>query len=78
MRTKELKGERVRQGKNTTYMGNVIGKNEKTYRNKENGVTQWTYTEARLVIEDLGLSPERADYIFLDEGLQIGNIAQSE
>lgn len=73
MKTNELKAERIRQGKNSTYMGNVIGKNEKTYRNKENGITQWTYTEARLVINDLGFSPEKADYIFLDEEFQNGN-----
>lgn len=75
MKTKELKAERIRQGKNSTYMGKVIGKNDKTYRNKENGITQWTYEEARLVMVDLGLSLERADDIFLEYGFQIGNNA---
>ena len=75
MKTKELKAERIRQGKNSTYMGKVIGKNDKTYRNKENGITQWTYEEARLVMVDLGLSLERADDIFLEYGFQIGKNA---
>lgn len=65
MNTNELRGQRIRQGKSAGYMAKVIGKSEKTYRNKESGICKWEYGEVRAIQKDMGFSTEQTDFIFL-------------
>lgn len=70
MRSNELRSERVRQGKSTRYMGNVIGKNADSYRKKERGDVKFTCEEIAAVSKDLDLDPVKLDVIFFDSNLQ--------
>lgn len=61
----KLKGARVEQGKTQKYMSNVLGHSTmQSYTLKENGKREFTLTEAKLIAEDLKLTPEEINEIF--------------
>lgn len=66
MNTQELKGERVRQGKSTEYMGKLIGKTTDAYAKKERGEVKFTPEEQVVLAKDLKLSFEMFNAIFYD------------
>lgn len=58
-----LKAERIRAGLSTSDMATLIGKTVDTYRNKENGKTQFRLTEIAAIAKKLNMS---IDYLFED------------
>lgn len=78
MNANELKSERVRQGKSTQYMADVIGKSVMTYRKKESGEVKFTPDEMTSVANDLNLSPEGLNLIFFDSKLLNSKFCKSE
>lgn len=70
MQTNKLMSIRIEQGKNTTYMGNLIDKSPSLYRQRERGLIKFTPKEIDIIVEDLKISKELSDYIFLDKPLQ--------
>ena len=69
MNVNELKSERVRQGKSTQYMAEVIGKSVMTYRKKESGEVKFTTEEITAIANDFNLSPKGLNVIFFDSKL---------
>ena len=70
MQTNKLMSIRVEQGKNTAYMGRLIKKSSGLYRQRERGLIKFTPMEIDIIAEDLKLSKELSDFIFLDKPLQ--------
>lgn len=73
MNRNELKAERIRQGKSSSYMGNLIGKSENSYAKKEKGQVKFTPDEMVLIATDLRLSPNQFYAIFFDSKLPFSN-----
>lgn len=69
MKTRELKAERVRQGKSVKYMAQVIEKSDDAYAKKERGDVKFSPDEMVAICNDLCLSPERFNAIFFDSEL---------
>ena len=66
MNTAELKAERIRQGKDTEYMGKLIEKTTDAYAKKERGDVRFSLDEAAVVANDLGLDFDQFNGIFYD------------
>ena len=66
MNTAELKAERIRQGKDTEYMGKLIEKTTDAYAKKERGEVKFSLEETAVVANDLKLDLEKFNGIFFD------------
>ena len=66
MNTAELKGERVRQSKDTQYMADLIGKTTDAYAKKERGEVKFAPDEMAVIANDLGFDSEKFNAIFFD------------
>ncbi len=75
MQTNKLMSIRIEQGKNTAYMGKLIKKSPGLYRKRERGLIKFTPKEIHIIEEDLNLSKELSDFIFLDIDLQKCNLS---
>ena len=67
MNTSELRAERIRQNKTVEYMAKVIQKTSDAYAKKERGVVKFSPEEIAAVSNDLALSPDKMNLIFLTQ-----------
>ncbi len=65
MNTSELRAERIRQNKTVEYMAKVIQKTGDAYAKKERGVVKFSPEEIAAVSNDLALSSDKVNLIFL-------------
>lgn len=72
MNTAELRAERIRQGKDTEYMGKLIEKTTDAYAKKERGEVKFSLEETAVVSSDLGLDFDKFNCIFFDGKLLFG------
>lgn len=66
MNTAELKAERIRKGKGSKEMAELIGKTYDAYAKKERGEVKFDLEEVVVVTHDLGLNFEKFNAIFFD------------
>ena len=77
MTTTELRAERIRQGKDTKHMANVIGKSVDSYSKKERGEVKFDPEEMAAIQTDLHLSLEQFNVIFFDSKLLFSKFQES-
>ena len=77
MNSRELKAERIRQGKSVPYMCDLLGIKKSAYYTKESGKTLFNPDEIALIVGDFGFSPQQTSLIFFDGKLPVEQVELS-